>query len=68
MSNSNKENYENALNKKLEEISRSLLAEPTKEELNSMQIHIDAIQKWDEINRMMRAIHDDDTTEHHHHY
>lgn len=58
---------ENRLNKKLDEISRSLLSEPTKEELSSMQIHLDAIQKWDEIHRELRATHDDDTTEHHHH-
>jgi hypothetical protein len=60
---------ENRLSKKLDEISRRLLGEPSKEELSVMQMQLDAIQKWDEIHRTFAAVSDDiDTTEVHHHH
>lgn len=53
--------------KKLAEMRTRLLADPSKEELDQMHLHIDALSKWANLNTMRQKSHDHDMAEHHDH-
>ena len=52
-----KPNDENELKDKLEEIRRRLTGAPSYDELNSMQLHLDLLEKWARISNAMEADH-----------
>ena len=60
-------NEKDVVKKKLEEIRSTLMGNPTDEELNKMQLHMNTIEKWARVDQMMRADHHDDDNGHHHH-
>jgi len=58
---------ESALKKKLEDIHNSLLGNPTKEELEAMQLHLDVLEKADRMMAMELAGHHHDHMDDHDH-
>ena len=54
-----KRNDEKPLQKKLDDIHSRLMGDPTKDELNAMQLHLDAMERWTRLNEA--------EADHHHH-
>ena len=55
------------LKKKLEDIHRRLIGDPTKEELEAMQLHLDVLEKVDQLMAMELAGHHHDHMDDHDH-